>query len=201
MNNQLHFYSLRGAYENLMTTLKTDDLANAVVLADNSSQRLLGYVSKTFATETNENKKLVFNSNEVFEEAIKLNEEHYEKERHNIILNTRNVNLSLKTLYNDLEQRYFIYFPTGYDEESYKIKAYKTITAEQKDFLTMTRFHSWSKLNYLINKTNKSNKTLSSTEKNIVDEALEHVHEALRFYYSYNQRATGLIYEREEEAA
>lgn len=201
MNNQLHFYSLRGAYENLMTTLKTDDLANAVVLADNSSQRLLGYVSKTFAIETNENKKLVFNSSEFFEEAIKLNEERYEEERHNIILNTRNVNLSLKTLYNDLEQRYFIYFPTGYDEESYKIKAYKTITAEQKAFLTMTRFHSWSKLNYLINKTNKSNKTLSSTEKNIVDEALEHVHEALRFYYSYNQRATGLIYEREEEAA
>jgi len=201
MNNQLHFYSLRGAYENLMTTLKTDDLANAVVLEDNSSQRLLGYVSKIFATETNENKKLVFNSSEFFEEAIKLNEERYEEEMHNIILNTRNVNLSLKTLYNDLEQRYFIYFPTGYDEESYKIKAYKTITAEQKAFLTMTRFHSWSKLNYLINKTNKSNKTLSSTEKNIVDEALEHVHEALRFYYSYNQRATGLIYEREEETA
>lgn len=178
----LNFKDLNRAYDVLISAINHDKIVQNALGNNDSNKRLL-----KFLIENIRNNGVDYHStNERYHDAQVEREISDDRDLGDSIRLTSMLNLSMRCLFQVIDDRYEIVY-----EREYLNSFMKSINVKQRDFLFENRRHSLNTYEMLNHKSNM--KKLSDSEKNALTEALYNNYEAVMFFYSESVRTERLV--------
>lgn len=179
---KINFKNLDIAYDVLIKAMKYDEVVKTALLKSGSNIKILNFVSDNIGEEG-----VVYHSTPAsYYDAQIARAENKLSDLNNSIRLTAQLNLSMRCLFNIIDDRYEILYEKDY------LKYFMTsLDPKHRDFLFYNRRVSLNKYEFLVHKGSK--KKLSMSEDHELAEALYNNYEAVRFFYSEGVRTERLV--------